>query len=143
IRAFRMRRAPAYWRSNSTCLEKKEQHMLAQKLLAVAQIGSSVVLYLLLALSVLSIGLILERWLYFRKRRVDATALGKQVLVKLLEQDLAGARKLLKASPAVEAEVLDEAMGWYERGPAAFEQILSATVKERRKAFESGLLFLG
>jgi biopolymer transport protein ExbB/TolQ len=117
--------------------------MLAQKLLAVAQVGSSVVLYLLLALSVLSIGLILERWLYFRKRRVDAPALGKQLLVKLLEKDTAGVEKLLKASPAVEAEVLAEAMRWYDRGPAAFEQILAASVKERRKGFESGLLFLG
>ncbi len=51
--------------------------LLIQKLLAIAQVAGSVVLYLLLGLSVLSIGTILERWWFFRLRRVDVDQLGR------------------------------------------------------------------
>ncbi len=45
--------------------------MLIQKLMFVAKPASAVVLYLLISLSVLSIGVIIERWWYFRRRRVE------------------------------------------------------------------------
>ena len=57
--------------------------MLAQKLLAVAQVGSSAVLYLLIILSVLSIGVILERWLWFRKDSKAADLLQKRFVTEL------------------------------------------------------------
>ncbi len=117
--------------------------MLAQKLLSVAQVGASVVLYLLLALSVLSIGVIIERAIWFWKRRIDAPALGRHLSRLLAAGDRAGASKLLASMPGVEAEVLAEALGWYARGPEAVAEILSTAVKERRKRFEGGLLFLG
>ena len=117
--------------------------MLAQKLLAVAQVGSSAVLYLLIILSVLSVGVILERWLWFRKRRVDAFAVGRAMLKQLKTGDREGAAKLLKASPALEAQVLVDAIEWYEDGPDAVSSIVDTSLKERRREMESGLNFLG
>jgi biopolymer transport protein ExbB/biopolymer transport protein TolQ len=117
--------------------------MLAQKLLAVAQVGGTVVLYLLMALSVLSIGVIIERTLWFRRRRVDARGLSRKLSPLLAAGDRAGARKLLAQTPSIESEVLLEALDWYERGPDAVGEILATGVKERRKSFEGGLLFLG
>ncbi len=117
--------------------------MLAQKLLAVAQVGSSAVLYVLIALSVLSIGVILERWLWFRKRRVDAFAVGRAMLKQLKANDRDGATKLLKGSLAVEAKVMVDALEWYEDGPEAVASIVDTSLKERRREMESGLNFLG
>jgi biopolymer transport protein ExbB/biopolymer transport protein TolQ len=117
--------------------------MLAQKLLSVAQVGGSVVLYLLILLSVLSIGVIIERGLWFSRRRIDARGLGRKLSPLLAAGDRASARKLINATPGVEAEVLAEAMDWYERGPDAVAEILSTALKDRRKGFESGLIFLG
>ena len=44
-------------------------NVLMQKLVFVASVASQAVLYVLLGLSVLSIGVIVERWWYFRMRR--------------------------------------------------------------------------
>src|SRR5262245_61649434 len=117
--------------------------MLVQKLLAIAQVGGQSVLYVLLALSVLSVGLVLERWWYFRKRRIDARVLGRKIVEFLRKGDIDQAQALLKRTPGVEAEVLHEALDWYADGYEAVEQVLMGGTKERRKGYEAGLLFLG
>jgi biopolymer transport protein ExbB/TolQ len=117
--------------------------VLMQKLVFVAQLASSAVLYVLLALSVISIGVIIERWWYFRRRRDDIDALSDGLRKVLAKRDLAGARKLLGASPSVEAQIIIEALDWWDEGPEAVEQILVKAVRARRKKFEAGLLFLG
>jgi biopolymer transport protein ExbB/TolQ len=117
--------------------------MLVQKLLSVAQVGGQAVLYVLLALSVISVGIVIERWWYFRKRRIDAPKVGRRVVEYLRQADIEGARAYLKTLPGVEAEVLEEALAWYRDGYDAVEQVISGGIKERRKGYESGLLFLG
>jgi biopolymer transport protein ExbB/biopolymer transport protein TolQ len=117
--------------------------MLIRKLLAIATIGGPVVLYILLALSVISVGVCIERWFWFFRRRIDAPALGRKLVALLRKGDLDGARQLLKGTPGVEAEVLDDALGWYEDGQEAVAEVLGAGPKERRKSYEAGLLFLG
>ena len=117
--------------------------VLMQKLVFVAQLASSAVLYVLLLLSVISIGVIIERWWYFRRRRDDIDALSDNLRKLLAKRDLAGARKLLAASPSVEATIIAEALDWWEEGSDAVEQILVKAVRARRKKFEGGLLFLG
>ena len=117
--------------------------VLVQKLLAIAQVAGSVVLYLLLGLSVLSIGMIIERWWFFRRRRVDVDQLGREVLRRLDEDDRAGVTSLLVSSRSVEAEVLGVAMKWYEAGPDSFQEVLQGAMRQARKKLEGGLLFLG
>src|SRR5262245_23010597 len=117
--------------------------VLMQKLVFVAPIIARIILYLLMALSVLSIGLIIERWWYFRRRRDDLDALAAELGKMLRAGDLAAVRKLLRSSRSVEAEIIAEAMEWYDSGPEAVEQILVKAARVRRKKFESGLLFLG
>ena len=117
--------------------------MLIQKLVYVSQVGASAVLYVLIVLSVISIGVIIERWWYFRKRRFDFAAVSAALSKCLRERDLEGARALLKASSGVEPEILLEALDVYEDGPEAFTEILQKAVRQRRKSFEGGLLFLG
>lgn len=117
--------------------------MLVQKLLSIAQVSGQAVLYILLALSVLSIGVIIERWWYFRARRIDAPKLGRRIVELLRAGDLEGAHLLLQSTRGVEAEVLDEALAWYGDGYDAVAEVLAGGTKERRKGYESGLLFLG
>jgi biopolymer transport protein ExbB/biopolymer transport protein TolQ len=117
--------------------------VLMQKMVFVASIAASAVLYVLLGLSVISIGVIIERWWFFRRRREDIDALSDSLRKVLAKGDLAGARKLLAASPSVEAAIIAEALDWWHDGPDAVEQILVKAVRARRKKFEGGLLFLG
>jgi biopolymer transport protein ExbB/biopolymer transport protein TolQ len=118
-------------------------NILMQKLVFVAQIASQAVLYVLLALSVLSIGVIIERWWYFRRRRDNLDALADRLRRAFGRGDLAGARQVLGQSRSVEAQIVHEALDWYDDGPDAVEQILAKATRLRRKQFEGGLLFLG
>jgi biopolymer transport protein ExbB/TolQ len=117
--------------------------LLIQQVLAIAQVGSHVVLYLLMALSVVSIAVILERTLFFRRRRTDPDELGKELLAKVRSHDHAGAKKLLESRRSIEAEVLLETIDWLDAGPEPVQEVLAGAVKKKRKQIESGLLFLG
>jgi biopolymer transport protein ExbB/biopolymer transport protein TolQ len=114
-----------------------------QKLVLVASTGATVVLYLLLALSVFSVGVVIERWLYFRRRKFDLATVGDSVAKKLRAHDLKGARKELADLRAVEAEVIGDALAYYDDGPDSLGEIVQKGIRQRRKIFESGLLFLG
>jgi biopolymer transport protein ExbB/TolQ len=117
--------------------------MLVQKLLSIAQVSGQAVLYILLLLSVLSIGIILERLVYFARRKIDAAVVGRKVVDYLREGDVDGARGYLSTLPGVEAEVIRDALSWYADGPDAVAEVIAGGTKERRKSYESGLLFLG
>jgi biopolymer transport protein TolQ len=117
--------------------------MLMQKLVYVSQVGASAVLYVLIVLSVVSIGVIIERWWYFRKRRFDLAATSALLAKQLRNHDIAGARAQLRQSRAVEAEILGEALEVYDDGPDSLQEILQKAIRQRRKTFEGGLLFLG
>jgi biopolymer transport protein ExbB/biopolymer transport protein TolQ len=117
--------------------------MLVQKLLSIAQVGGQSVLYLLLALSVLSIGIVIERWWYFRKRRIDAPVVGRKIVEMLRAGNVDGAKKYVASLPGVEAEVIADALSWYGDGYDAVAEVLATGCKERKKSYEAGLLFLG
>ena len=108
-------------------------NVMMQKLVLIAPLVARAVLYVLIGLSVLSIGVIIERWWYFRRRRDDLDALSDALRKALARGDLAAARKMLAASTSVEAEIIGEALDWYADGPEAVEQIL---VKATRAAAE-------
>src|SRR5690242_7392949 len=93
--------------------------MLVEKLLKVALLGSSWVMYMLLGLSVFSIGAMIERTLFFWKRRDDVDELGEK-LIGLLEQgDTGGASALLKKSKSIEASVIEPALRYVSGGADA------------------------
>jgi biopolymer transport protein TolQ len=117
--------------------------MLMQKLVLVAPLVANVVLYLLLSLSVLSIGVIIERWWFFRRQRVDIDALSDGLREALGTHDVAAARALLQDSRSVESAIVLDALEWYGQGPQAVEQIMAKAIRARRKQFEGGLVFLG
>ena len=118
-------------------------NVIMQKLVFIAPLIARIVLYVLLALSVLSIGLIIERWWYFRRRRDNLERLSDRLRQALARGDVDAARMVLRNSRSVEAEIVGEALEWYDDGTEAVEQILVKAARVRRKNFEGGLLFLG
>jgi biopolymer transport protein ExbB/biopolymer transport protein TolQ len=117
--------------------------VIVERLLAVAQVGSAWVLYFLLGLSVLSIGAMVERWLYFRRHKDDLDALRRQVGKALVAGDAAALDRLLAASPSVEARVVRAALGLRAGGPDAVGDALDSELGAARKQLERGLNFLG
>jgi biopolymer transport protein ExbB/biopolymer transport protein TolQ len=117
--------------------------VLVEKLLKVALLGSSWVMYLLLGLSVFSIGAMIERVLYFRKRNDDVDELGEK-FIQLLEQgDVDGAKALLEKSPSVEASVLAPALKYLPAGPEALADSIESGMIRARMDLERGSTLLG
>jgi len=117
--------------------------MIIERLLKVALLGSSWVLYVLLGLSVLSFSTMAERWLFFRRRAVDLDVLRAELGKKLDAGDLDGADKVLEGSPSFEARVAREALRWAGCGVAAISDVVEYELARVKKELERGLNFLG
>jgi biopolymer transport protein ExbB/TolQ len=117
--------------------------VIVDRLLKLALMGSAWVLYLLFALSVVSIAAMVERWLYFRRHEDDIDALRKRLAVALRGGDLAPAEKLLRASPSLEARVVREAIQWKDGGAGAVADAIDSELFALKKELERGMALLG
>lgn len=110
---------------------------------ALARVGAAPVMWLMIALSVLSAAVMLERAYFFRRIRVDIDALATALGERLRAFDMQGAHALLARSRSVEAAVAKVGLGEILRGPdAAREAMASAALLERAR-LERRLGFLG
>lgn len=117
--------------------------MLIEKLLKVALLGSSWVMYMLLGLSVFSIGAMIERALYFFRHRDDVDELGDRLMALLERGDSAGARALLAASKSIEASVIEPAMKFIDCGAEALADAIEGQMIRVRQELERGSTLLG
>ena len=117
--------------------------MIVEKLLKIALLGSTWVLWLLLGLSVLSVGAILERWVWFRRHRDDLDGLRRRVEDALLRDDVVAAETHLAGSPAVEARVILGALRWRKGGAEAFNDAVESELARARVALDRGSSLLG
>src|SRR5450432_332467 len=113
--------------------------MIIQKLLAIVNLGAAWVLWLLVGLSVISVGIMIERTALFLGRRLphpDALA------ALLLGGDLAQARAAVADRSGIEAEVLLGALDQADKGADSVAKVVDARLKRARLDYESRLAFL-
>jgi biopolymer transport protein ExbB len=113
--------------------------MIIQKLLAIVNLGAAWVLWLLVGLSVISVGIMIERAAYFLGRRLpDRESLAGW----LLGGDFAKARGAVADRAGIEADVLRAALAQAEQGPDSVAKVVDAAMKKARLEYESRLAFL-
>ncbi|OJH42559.1 MotA/TolQ/ExbB proton channel family protein [Cystobacter ferrugineus] len=113
---------------------------LSRKLLGVTLTSAEWVLWVLVVLSVFSIGLMLERAVYFATHRLpDSEALA----VRLARGELEAVRAAVGERKGMEAAVLREALASVEQGADTVEQVIASTVARERPQYERYLSFLG
>ena len=108
-----------------------------------ALMGASWVLYLLLAMSMFSIGIICERFFFFRSHSGDTEALGDDLLRFLKAGDRRAAEMLLQGSKTIEAAILLPALAWLDGGPDSVAEALESSTVKKRGELERGLTSLG
>jgi biopolymer transport protein ExbB/TolQ len=101
--------------------------------------GAEWVMYLLVALSVASIAVILERGAYFLRRGGGIP----ELLDRLKEGRLDEARALLAGRDGLLSEVARAALDAADGGPAAVQEAVACAIAEGRPPYERGLSFLG
>jgi biopolymer transport protein ExbB/TolQ len=117
--------------------------MLIERLLEVALLGSEWVLYLLVALSVVSLSTMVERVVFFLRRRDDLGRLRQRLVEALDASDLRAARRVLDTSRAIEAKLALEALRWVHAGPEAIADAVDAELLRQKKELERGTNLLG
>jgi biopolymer transport protein ExbB/TolQ len=117
--------------------------MIVKYLLKVAMLGSTWVMYLLLALSVASIAVMVERWWFFRKRGTGGEEVCDAVCDLLEQGDRTEAEGLLHRHESIEAEVLLASLRWSQGGPDALSSGIDGEMTKRRRELESGMTLLG
>ncbi len=102
--------------------------------------GADWVLLLLVLLSVASLAIMLERALFFARRRSSRV---DDLVGLLMTGHLEEARMRIGNRPGMEAEVARAALAAADGGPAAVASAVACAVASSRPAYERGLSFLG
>lgn len=114
--------------------------MLSNRLLAITDLGAEWVLWILVALSIGSVAVMIERAAFFATRRLRDTS---ELARRLLAGDLDGAQAAVAGRSGLEAEVVRAAVGHAARGPDAVREVIAGTVERVRIEYEIRLAFLG
>ena len=117
--------------------------MLITSLEKFALMGATWVLYVLVAMSMFSIGIMIERWIFFRARSGSVDDLSDKLLLALKRGDRRAAEDLLKNDKSIEAEVLLPVLGWLDGGPDSVSEALESSLIRKRSELERGLTWLG
>ena len=110
---------------------------------AMLAVGAAPILYLLLALSVGSLTILLERVWFFRKTSDDLPSLARALRGLLEEGDLEGARRRLTASPSPAAAIVAVGLSEVKRGADSAEEAMRGEAATQRARLERGIAFLG
>ncbi|MFT3913455.1 MAG: MotA/TolQ/ExbB proton channel family protein [Anaeromyxobacteraceae bacterium] len=102
--------------------------------------GAEWVMLLLVALSVASLAIALERFLFFTR---NGRALTPDLLALLSGGKLEEAQMRVGGRPGLEAQVARAALAAADGGPGSVDQAVAATIATARPGYERGLSFLG
>jgi biopolymer transport protein ExbB len=116
---------------------------LSQRILGFTLLGSEWVLWVLVALSVLSVAVMVERALVFSGTGRDVAALGREMTARLWSGDRAAARELLDGSRTPAALVAAAGVAELERGADAVSEIMASVKANLRVELERNLGVLG
>lgn len=116
---------------------------MIERLMQLADVGPIWVLWGLLLLSLVSVATIVERALFFRRRRLPVVRLSRDIEEALRTRDLDAVRELLRSAPGPESSVLLRTLDWYDDRADSMAEVMEAALREQRLELEQGSAFLG
>ena len=116
---------------------------LAERLLGLTMVGADWVFWILIALSVVSVAVMVERALRMSGRSIDMETLGRQLFDRLSAGDLAGARLVLGSVRSPESKVVLSGIEHFDRGPMAVSAAMAGARARLRMDLERNLGILG
>ena len=116
---------------------------IVEELLGITLLGSEWVLWLLLILSIVSVAIIFERLVFFRRIKIDFKEFSSQLTQKLLAGDIDGAKTLCHQSPSLECQTLLRGFEYHKKGVDSMDQSMSSYMSGERQSLDQGLVVLG
>jgi biopolymer transport protein ExbB len=105
--------------------------------------GSVWVLWFLGALSVLSLAIVVERWMYFRSRDTDIRTLARSLDEQLTGKHWSAAVTELSSMPAAAASIAAAGLRLAGRGASAVDKAMQSAAALERGQLEKRLTYLG
>jgi biopolymer transport protein TolQ len=122
---------------------KKEFELLTEKLFNIAQGGAEAILWLLLVTSVISVGMILERWMALRQVKRNSERIKGRLREALQSQNLDDLEELSKDRDTLEGRALAYGLRHVkENGENGVAEIFNSYALLERPALERSLSFL-
>lgn len=117
--------------------------MLTDRIFAVAQIADQVVLWILIILSILSIGMILERFFTLRRVSKNSTAVRNRVRLALQSHSVDDVLELSKDPDTIEGRAVGHALKHIkENGSKGLEEVFNSYTLTEKPELERYLNFL-
>jgi biopolymer transport protein ExbB len=121
-------------------ISNEQQGWLTTTLLSTFTSSAEWVLWLLAALSILSVAVMLERALFLQTNSVGNST---ELLMQLAEGKLEAVKSTVASKKGMEARVLQQALSNVSKGPDAVQEIINATMASERPRYERFMSFLG
>lgn len=119
-----------------------EAHGVVQGLLELPVFHADWVIYFLLVLSLLSIAVMLERFVFYRRRKIDLPWVRKGLHAALAIRDYAAAEQLLGSIDSLETNVTLAGLREHASGPEAVEDLIVGTTTKEKERYDDRLNFL-
>ena len=117
--------------------------MLTEKLFLIAQGGAEAILWLLILISIVSIGMILERWMTLRQVTRNSNRVKSRLREALQSHNLSDLEELSKDRETLEGRALSYGMRHVrENGVGGVEEIFNSFALMERPQLERSLNFL-
>ncbi len=116
---------------------------IVDKLLVVTSLGSAWVLWLLIFLSVVSLGVIVERAIFYARIRLDFPKFSEKITQKLIDDDIKGIEALCQESPSIESQTVLRGLHYLPKGVGAMDQGMTGYLTGEKQKLDHGLVILG
>ncbi|MBA3395375.1 MAG: MotA/TolQ/ExbB proton channel family protein [Deltaproteobacteria bacterium] len=116
---------------------------LSKAFLDFAQLGAGWVLWLLVALSVISIGVMIDRVLWFRSREADTERFNQELRGAYLRGELERFIAKHRADPGIPIQVALRGLADRDQGPEAVAEAMHGERAKWRRAGDRNLMVLG
>jgi len=114
-----------------------------QTKLLMLSLGAAPIMWLMIALSVVSLTIIVERALYFRTASEDFPSFAGSLSTHLRDGDIAAAEALATRARSAEAQVVSAGFREWQRGPRAVREALSSALAIQKHVLDRRLGLLG
>jgi biopolymer transport protein ExbB len=116
---------------------------LSSHFVAFAQLGASWVLWLLVALSVISIGVMIDRALWLRRRDIDTDRFTRELRGAFERGEVDELENKYRDDPAVPVQIALRGVAERDRGAAVVAEVMQSERARWRKAADKNLIVLG
>src|SRR6188508_2063445 len=117
--------------------------MLSEQFVSFAQLGAEWVLWLLILLSVLSVGIMIDRAIWFQKRDKEPEEFARELRGAFERNEIERIEAKYKDDPAVPVQVALRGLAERDRGPEAVAEAMQGERVRWRNAGDRHLIVLG